>query len=236
MLHRANHEIVQTWSFLHVFSHPSSFSLKFHPPHFFSCSPLLLNKSLSHWGVLLSISSVDTCIWLSTSLFFSVYYHLSASFSFSRFLSLSISQCHSMTLSWIGRFLFSLAANSINKMPSPQLSFPITALLSVRMRVVLPFGEGFSLCWMLNWKWLAACDKTCSSSSKKEKLKNVHSSLILIALAHYCFWSLSYNSQFGSTLHWPHSDVPSCALKCRCVYIIWSVPSNSPPWKIYNEA
>lgn len=137
-------------------------SLSFTASHFFTNSPHLLNKSLSHWRVLVSVSpALFSCCW---HLYLPVYISflpficqlLSPPASFSLLplpLNLSMS-LYDIVMNW--QFLFSLAANSINKMPSRQLSFPITAPHSVRMRLVSPLGEGFSLCWLLNWNGLAA--------------------------------------------------------------------------------
>lgn len=96
-------------------------------------SPLLCFSS----SLQLQLTLISACLHFFSSPCITVY--LSASltsrfFLFTFFPLLNLSMSHSdIVLNW--QFLFSLAANSINKMPSPQLSFPITAPLLVRMRV-----------------------------------------------------------------------------------------------------
>lgn len=132
-------------------------------------SPLLCFSS----SLQLQLTLISACLHFFSSPCITVY--LSASltsrfFLFTFFPLLNLSMSHSdIVLNW--QFLFSLAANSINKMPSPQLSFPITAPLLVRMRVGPRLLKVFLCagCWI---KWTCSlCDKTCSSSPKKRSKK-----------------------------------------------------------------
>lgn len=91
---------------------------------------------------------------------------LSLHTSFALSLNVTPPLCHESAVS-----LFPPAANSINKMPSPQLSFPITAPLSVRTNVVPHARWRFFFVLDVELKWTCSlCDKTCSSSSKKREI------------------------------------------------------------------
>lgn len=140
--------------------HPFYFTVPspypFTASHFLSSSPILLNKSIPHSSrVLLSISSpLFSCFGHSYLPVYSSFL-LHVSFSFSHSLSLSLHllslsmSLYDIVMNWQFLFFF-LAANLINKMPSPQLSFPITAPLSVRMRVVPRLVKVFLCagCWI----------------------------------------------------------------------------------------
>lgn len=127
-----NLEIVLTCSFLtSVFNATRSFSSFFVPflvlsslfpfiaLHFFSTSPLLLNKSFSYWTALFSafhpLFSYSWHSYLPVYISFLllvlpfIFQLLSPHASFSSlFFLFSISQCHTVTLSWIGSFFFLL--------------------------------------------------------------------------------------------------------------------------------
>ena len=105
-------------------------------------------------------------------------------------------------------------------MPSPQLSFPITAALSVRMKVVPRSLKVFSLCWMLNWNGLAACVIRPAHHHHPKRINYFLFFFYLIAHSFWLlspvsvFWSLGCNCRFGSSLLWRHSNAPSCEWSC----------------------
>ena len=126
--------------FHHPLLHSSPFPVA--ASHFQSSSPLLLlNKLFSRLRSLLVHLSCCWHSYLPVYIFSSpcVTLCLSASITPPTLLfappNLSMS-FYDIVMNWQFLFFFpSLAANSINKMPSSQLSFPITAPRSVRMRV-----------------------------------------------------------------------------------------------------
>lgn len=102
-------------------------------------SPVPRPSRVSHFLIQASFCPpllLSPAAYISPPSYISICPSASLTFLSLHFLSLNVTlwHCHEYAVSSLSLFL-SLTADSINKMPSPQLSFPITAPLSVQMSV-----------------------------------------------------------------------------------------------------